>query len=119
MEGPAAWTLPVLVESQAGYRNLCRLITRMKMRAVKGAGALRLDELDGWTEGLVAVGGRDVLDAHHHGVGGLLDRMVHLFGRASVCVELQRHGLRDEEAANAGLTALARAFKVPLRVKMK
>jgi error-prone DNA polymerase len=114
MEGPAAWTLPVLVESQAGYRNLCRLITRMKMRAVKGAGALRLDELDGWTEGLVAVGGRDVLDAHHHGVGGLLDRMVHLFGRASVCVELQRHGLRDEEAANAGLTALARAFKVPV-----
>src|SRR4051812_21476076 len=25
--------LPVLCESAAGYRNLCRLITRMKMRA--------------------------------------------------------------------------------------
>src|SRR3970040_779491 len=28
---PTTWSLPVLVESQEGYRNLCRLITRMKM----------------------------------------------------------------------------------------
>src|SRR5438874_12200727 len=27
------WRLPVLVESQEGYKNLCRLVTRMKMRA--------------------------------------------------------------------------------------
>src|SRR4051794_19291044 len=29
---PNAWRLPVLVESQTGYQNLCRLVTRMKMR---------------------------------------------------------------------------------------
>src|SRR5205823_4892001 len=28
--------LPVLCESQEGYRNLCQLITRMKLRAAKG-----------------------------------------------------------------------------------
>src|SRR4029077_2967846 len=28
-----AFLLPVLCESQDGYRNLCRLITRMKLRA--------------------------------------------------------------------------------------
>ena len=27
------WMLPVLVASTEGYRNLCRLVTRMKMRA--------------------------------------------------------------------------------------
>src|SRR5688572_477549 len=32
---PHRWPLPVLVESQAGYQNLCRLVTRMKMRAAK------------------------------------------------------------------------------------
>ena len=26
------WRLPVLVESPEGYRNLCRLVTRMKLR---------------------------------------------------------------------------------------
>src|ERR1700704_1926164 len=47
--------LPVLCESADGYRNLCQLITRMKMRAPKGEGALALEELDGCTAGLVAI----------------------------------------------------------------
>src|SRR4051812_6187852 len=38
------FTVPVLCESAEGYRNLCRLITRMKLRAPKGEGALTLDE---------------------------------------------------------------------------
>jgi error-prone DNA polymerase len=108
------WRLPVLVESQAGYQNLCRLVTRMKMRAAKGEGALALDELDGCTGGLVAIGGRPLLDVRHHGVGGLLDRLVGLFGRANVFVELQRHLLRDEEADNGSLVAMAQAFRVPV-----
>ncbi len=122
-----SWVLPVLVESQEGYQNLCRLVTRMKLRTAspgvptapapwggKGEGALRLDELEGFTRGLVAIGGQPLLDARQHGVGGLLDRLVALFGRANVCVEVQRHLLRDEESANEALTALARAFKVPV-----
>ncbi|MGH7336051.1 MAG: PHP domain-containing protein, partial [Myxococcota bacterium] len=108
------WVLPILVESQQGYQNLCRLVTRMKMRAPKGEGALALEELEGFTGGLVAVGGRPLLDARHHGVGGLLDRIVGLFGRANVVVELQRHMIRDEEADNASLIAMARAFRVPV-----
>ena len=40
-----------------GYRNLCRLVTRMKLRAPKGEGALALEELDGHVAGLVALVG--------------------------------------------------------------
>ncbi len=40
---------PSSAKAQEGYRNLCRLITRMKLRAPKGEGALTLDELDGCT----------------------------------------------------------------------
>ncbi|MDA1185637.1 MAG: error-prone DNA polymerase [Acidobacteria bacterium] len=109
-----SWSLPVLVESQEGYRNLCRLVTRMKMRAPKGEGALRLEELEGWTGGLVALGGPALLDSRQYGVGGLLDRLVGLFGRRNVCVEVQRHLLRDDEAEHAALDALARAFHVPV-----
>ena len=108
------WSLPVLVESQEGYRNLCRLVTRMKMRAPKGEGALNLEELEGWTGGLVALGGAPLLHSGHYGVGGLLDRLVGLFGRRNVCVEVQCHLLRDEEAEHAALDALARAFHVPV-----
>jgi error-prone DNA polymerase len=111
---PNRWTLPVLVESQRGYQNLCRLVTRMKMRAAKGEGALAIEELEGCTGGLVAIGGRPLLDARHHGVGGLLDRLIGQFGRANVCVELQRHMVRDEEADNASLIAMASAYRVPV-----
>ena len=110
----SSWRLPVLVESQEGYRNLCRLVTRMKMRARKGEGALALEELDGSTAGLVALGGRPLLDPRQFGVGGLLDRLVGLFGRRGVYVEVQRHLLRDEESDNVALDALARAFRVPV-----
>jgi error-prone DNA polymerase len=108
------WRLPVLVASADGYQNLCRLVTRMKMRAPKGEGALAIDELDGFTSGLVALAGRPILDARRHGVGGMLDRLVGLFGRDRVYVELQRHLLRDEECDNEALTELARAYRVPI-----
>jgi error-prone DNA polymerase len=111
---PAPWRLPVLVFSAEGYKNLCRLVTRMKLRAPKGEGALTLEEFEGFTTGLVALAGRPLLDARHHGVGGLLDRLVGLFGRGNVCVELQRHLLRDEECENAALVELARGFRVPI-----
>jgi error-prone DNA polymerase len=108
------WRLPVLVSSAEGYQNLCRLVTRMKMRAPKGEGALAIDEIDGLTSGLIALAGRPILNARHHGVGGMLDRLVGLFGRDRVCVELQRHLLRDEECDNEALTELARAYRVPV-----
>ena len=108
------WRLPVLVESPEGYRNLCRLLTRMKLDAPKGKGVLTLDDLDGCTTGLVALTGRAALMGHRYGVGGLLDRIVGLFGRSQVYVELQRHLLRDEAIDNQALIALADAYHVPL-----
>ena len=106
--------LPLLVESREGYRNLCRLTTRMKLRSAKGEGALSLDELDGQTGGLVALVGRAALGARRFGVGGLVDRIVGLFGAANTRIELQRHLLRDEEGDNAVLRDLASAFHVPV-----
>jgi error-prone DNA polymerase len=109
-----SWRLPVLVETQQGYRNLCRLITRMRLRAPKGEGALGLEDLDGQTAGLVAVIGREALVASRHGIGGLVDRLVGTFGRDRVCVEIQRHYLRDEELDNGMLRDLAAAFHIPV-----
>jgi error-prone DNA polymerase len=113
--GPAAaknapFVLPRLCESAEGYRNLCRLITRMKLASPKGEGALPLEAFDGMTGRLVAIVGRTGLDAHKFGVGGLLDRIVGLFGRQRTFVELQRHYRRDEESDNQALVSMAEAF---------
>ncbi|MEO7157819.1 MAG: error-prone DNA polymerase [Vicinamibacterales bacterium] len=106
--------LPVLCASQEGWRNLCRLISRMKLRAPKGEGALAIHELDGFTTGLIAMPGRPLLRAERFGVGGLLDRIVGVFGRGHTYVELQRHLQRDQEDDNDALVCLAEAFRVPL-----
>ena len=109
----ASTAIAVLCESQHGYRNLCQLITQMKLRSAKGDGALALGELDGRTSGLVALVGRAALHTGRFGVGGLLDRLVGLFGRDRVYVDLQRHHRRDEEADLQTLVQMADAFRVP------
>ena len=113
-QGPG-WPLPVLVANAAGYRNLCRVITRAKLRSPKGEATFTLQDFDGHAAGLVALVGRQALSAERHGVGGLVDRLVGVFGASGVAVELQRHLLRDEEADNHALIDLASAFHVNRR----
>src|ERR1035437_551659 len=48
-------TYPLLAASREGYQNLCRLITRMKLRAKKGEGAATLEELAEFARGLVCM----------------------------------------------------------------
>src|SRR5580692_1770920 len=51
------WRYPLLVESRVGYQNLCRLITRMKLRARKGEGHIEPAELAEMRAGLVCLTG--------------------------------------------------------------
>jgi error-prone DNA polymerase len=108
------FTLPVLIESRAGYRNLCRLVTTMKLRAAKGEGVLTFADLDGQVGGLIALVGRTAIDGPRFGVGGLVDRILGTFGASQVYIELQRHLLREQEWDNQLLLDLASAFHVPV-----
>src|SRR3989338_3313393 len=49
--------LPLPVEDREGWQNLCRLITRMKLGAPKGAAAVTLDDLAPYAAGLVCLTG--------------------------------------------------------------
>ncbi|MEO8071381.1 MAG: error-prone DNA polymerase, partial [Acidobacteriota bacterium] len=108
------WTLPVLVTSTDGYRNLCRVLTRAKLRSPKGEMCLTLDALTAGAAGLAALIGRAALRAERHGVGGLIDRLVTTFGRGQVWIELQRHFQRDEQSDVQSLLDLSTAFRVPV-----
>jgi error-prone DNA polymerase len=108
------WSLPVLVQSAEGYRNLCRIITRAKLKSPKGQFYLTLEDLIGHTTGLVALAGRPALEAGRHGVGGLITQLTSIFGRANVWIELQRHFRRDEQGVLQSLVDLAAAFRLPV-----
>jgi error-prone DNA polymerase len=93
---------PLLVATREGYQNLCRLITRMKLRAKKGEGAATLDELAEFARGLIC------LTSHPEA------RLLEIFGSSNVYAELQRHHMREEEAVNQAIIERARRLRIPL-----
>src|SRR5215469_10083969 len=113
--------LPLLAASRTGYQNLCRLITRMKLRAKKGEGAVTAQELQEHAEGLICLtGGEEGPLAAALQQGGIdkarraIDQLIGIFGPHNVYVELQRHFHRAEESRNRAAIDLARSFHLPL-----
>jgi error-prone DNA polymerase len=114
--------ITLLCATQAGYQNLCQLITRFKMReSTKEEGAATLDDVEEFSAGLICLtgGGEGPLAAAlaHEGHGGarkLADRLSSIFGRGNLFLELQRHQLREEECRNQSLLGLAAALHLPV-----
>ena len=127
---PAAWLphrypeepprLLLLCASQTGYRNLCQLITRFKMReATKTEGAATLDDLEEFSAGLICLTGGDegplaAALAQDGNVHKVVDRLAAIYGHGNLYVELQRHRQRDEEARNQALLDLAATHRLPV-----
>src|SRR5579863_7517579 len=115
--------LTLLVASRAGYQNLCRLITRMKLRAPKGEGAATEADFAEHAAGLICLtGGDEGSLAASLAEGGrdsgaprqCLERLCRIFGRENVYVELQRHFDCREEARNQAAIELAHSLGLPL-----
>ncbi len=117
----SSFSLPLLVSSRAGYQNLCHLITKMKLRAQKGEGAVRQDELEEHAAGMICLtGGDDGPLAMALAGGGMeearrsVECLTGIFGHGNVYVELQRHFHRQQEARNRAAIEIARSLKLPL-----
>lgn len=101
--------LPVLVESRTGYQNLCRLITRAKLRGTKENAPVNWSDLPEFAEGLVALfGGLGEAKITH------LQQLLGSFGRNHVFVEIQRHHVRGEQRRNQGLIGISERYSLPL-----
>jgi error-prone DNA polymerase len=131
----------LLCASREGYQNLCRLVTRMKLRAPKYPATLprqvkheareellmrsqavaSADDLAEFSSGLICMtGGEEGPLAYALAQGGMkearrtLEQLVAIYGRDNVYVELQRHYNRAQESRNQAAIELARSLKLPL-----
>jgi len=93
---------PLLCENRTGYQNLCRLITRMKMRAKKGEGAATLEEIGEFAKGLICI------------TPEIDETLAGMFGKHNLYAELQGHMDRQEEARNQAIVEKARRLGIPL-----
>jgi len=95
----------LLAESRQGYQNLCRLLTKIKLRTGHGdqeSAVATAEDVAEHAAGLVCLTSERV------------PQMVDIFGRHNVFVELQRHYDRDEEHRNQAAIATARKLQLPL-----
>jgi error-prone DNA polymerase len=122
------FSVPVLVRNRAGYQNLCRLITMMKLRVPKhakpGECAVTPDELAEHAEGLICLTGvsdgplakdihrRDAVNTE--AAQRTTEWLIDVFGKGNVYAELQRHFNREEEARNHAVIEIAHRLKLPL-----
>ena len=113
--------LSLLVSSREGYQNLCRLITKMKLRAAKEEGAIHEEELLEHAAGLICMTGGDEGPLAYALANGGLDgarecvkNLSRIFGQNNVYIELQRHFHREQEARNRAAIEIARSLHLPL-----
>lgn len=108
--------LPLMPLNLAGYQNLCRLITTVKLRHKKGEHFATRRDIEEHSAGLLCfTGGADGFLHHHikrHRGQEALAWLKYVF-EGRLYVELQRHNLPHEEAVNQTLLALAHKFRLP------
>lgn len=114
--------LALLCESQAGYQNLCQMITQFKMREKnKCEGTATLEDLQQYSSGVVCLtGGDEGPLASALASGGeqagreTVERLVRIFGQENVFVEVQRHYEREQEWRNQAAIRIARSLRLPV-----
>ncbi len=89
----------LLVEDQAGYSNLCELISRAQMRGSKGDARLQLDDFQGRSNGLTALAADDSAERAM--------QYKEIFGDRFY-LELHQHLTPEETRRNVRLVRLAR-----------
>jgi error-prone DNA polymerase len=90
---------PLLVMNRTGYQNLCRLITRAKLRVPKHQQALVTpQELEEFAGHWICISDTVTYTG--------LERVQRIFGAKNVYLEIQRHFRRDQEARNQAILDL-------------
>jgi error-prone DNA polymerase len=120
--GSGGWHVTVLVESQKGYGNLCRLLTKAHMESPREDPWLPVDTLldPERTEGLILLTGcrrspllasleRSFADGET-----FTRRLMRAFGPGNVFVEIQDNAVRGDAARGKLLGRLADRFGLPV-----
>ncbi len=120
-QGPDPDSLVLLAQSEAGYRNLLKLVSRSYLESEPGADPqVLLADLERWSGGLIALtagaGGavcRLLAEGQEPAAEEAIERLKGIFpGR--LYVELMRHGLEIEARTEEPLIDLAYRHDLPL-----
>jgi DNA polymerase III subunit alpha len=113
--------LPIYIQNKQGYLNLCKLLSAAYLEVDPGDWPhVTADKLAKYSEGIIALTGgpggpvnKLIETGQLEMAEAVLDKLTDIFPNR-LYVELQRHGLPEERAAENGLIDFAYAKKLPL-----
>jgi DNA polymerase-3 subunit alpha len=113
--GESPYHLPLLARDEEGYRNLLRLATLGHLDGFCRKPMIRWEWLVQHAQGLIALSGclqgeipRLILEGREAKAEQRLNEYLDLFGKDGFYLELQRHGLPEEERVISGSLNLAK-----------
>ncbi|MGZ4689061.1 MAG: DNA polymerase III subunit alpha [Acidimicrobiia bacterium] len=117
----AYYHLTALAETLTGYRNLIQLSSRAYLEGYYQKPKVDWELLQDHHEGIIATTGclggqvlQALLKDDDAGALAVAGRLQDIFGRESLFVELQDHGIADQHRTNPKLMEIARAINAPL-----
>ena len=115
--------LVLLCENRKGYENLCLLVSEAFMHGFYGKPRVDIPLLEKHHEGLIALsaclaGGvqQYLLDEEYDKARAYALKMESIFGKGNFYLELQDHGIQEQQAVNQGVLRIARETGMPLVV---
>jgi error-prone DNA polymerase len=109
-DGGLLW---LLVESRAGYKNLCRLLTAGALGRAKGEARVGWEQVEEHAAGLHCLAGGNDGPLVRDDPAGALDRLRAIFADR-LAIDVHRHAERSGERLARRLADLAAAHGVPL-----
>jgi len=113
--------LTTLVENQVGYKNLIQLSSRAFMEGYYRKPKVDWEILEEHSEGLIVttgcLGGHVLQAMMNQGFDAACERagrLLDIFGRDHLFVEIQDHGIPEQHRTNPQLIQLAKRLKLPL-----
>ncbi|MBQ5354434.1 MAG: DNA polymerase III subunit alpha, partial [Clostridia bacterium] len=113
--------LVLLVKNETGYANLIALVSKAFTEGFYSKPRIDLDLLEEHAEGLICLSAclagfipRAIVAGEYDRAQEYALRLDRMFGRGNFYLEIQDHGLRDDDVVNAGIARIARRTGIPM-----
>ena len=113
--------LVLLAENDTGYHNLMKIVSRGFTEGYYHKPRVDLEVLEEFHEGIIALSACLAGEVQRYVARGLYEegkeaalRYEHIFGKGNFFLELQDHGISEQQLVNQGLLRMSRETGIPL-----
>jgi len=113
--------LVLLCKNRKGYENLCLMVSEAFIHGFYGKPRVDLSLLEKYHDGLIALSAclagaipQYLMEEDYDSARDYAKRMADIFGEDNFYLELQDHGIQEQQRVNQGVRRLARELDLPL-----